>query len=62
MLQETQIKLNNLKQKQARLLNEMEMLSTVNDSMFTNLGKTTSEIHRIEKEIVRSTINIIDAN
>jgi hypothetical protein len=62
MSQENQIKLNNLNLKKNRLLSEIEMLSTVDSSMFTNLGRTVSEIHRIEKEIVRSTENIINEN
>lgn len=53
-------KLQSLKLKRARLLSEIEMLSEVSDTMFINLGKVTSEIHFLEKAIVRQTENTID--
>lgn len=49
-----------LKLKRAMLLNDIESLSTVDDSMYLQLGKVVAEISKKEKELVRATENHID--
>ncbi len=49
-----------LKLKRAMLLNDIESLSTVDDSMYLQLGKVVSEVSKKEKELNRQTENIIN--
>lgn len=58
--QQMESKLRSLKEKRARLLMEVAMLSEVSDTMFINLGKNTAEIHLLELQIVREAKNIIN--
>lgn len=46
-----------LKEKKARQFMEIEMLSEINDSVYTKFGKTVAEIMLKEKELVRQTEN-----
>lgn len=46
-----------LKLKRAMLLNDIESLSTVDDSMYLQLGKVVSEVSKKEKELNRETEN-----
>ena len=57
-----QEKLRILKLKKARLWSDIESLSEVSDSMFLSFGKTQAEIMKLEKEIVRQSINPLDEN
>ena len=50
-------KLRNLKLKKALLLSDIESLSEVDESMFTQLGKVTAEISKVEKQILRTITN-----
>jgi hypothetical protein len=50
-------KLRTLKLRKARLFANIEMLSEVNESTFTEFGKLEAEILKLEKEIVRETEN-----
>lgn len=52
-------KLRTLKLRKARLFANIEMLSEVNESTFTEFGKLEAEIMKLEKEIIRETENII---
>jgi hypothetical protein len=53
-------KIKTLKLKRAMLLNDIESLSTVDDSMYLQLGKVVSEVSKKEKELNRQTENIIN--
>jgi hypothetical protein len=57
-----QEKLRLLKLKKARLWSDIESLSEVNDSTYLAFGKTQAEIMKLEKEIVRDTVNSLDEN
>ena len=50
-------RIQELKVKKARQLMEIEMLSEINDSVYTKFGKTVSELMKLEKELVRETQN-----
>lgn len=52
-------KLRTLKLKKAMLFSNIEMLSEVNESTFTEFGKLEAEIMKLEKQLVRKTENII---
>jgi hypothetical protein len=58
-LQEQIIK---LKIKKSVQFSEIEMLSTVNDSVYARFGKTCAEITKLEKQLRRETINDLDEN
>lgn len=49
-----------LKLKKARIFGEIEMLSTVNDIVYTRLGKTVADIMRKEKELLRNAENHLE--
>ena len=51
-------KLRTLKLKKAMLFSNIESLSQVDDSLFTQFGKVEAEILKLEKAIVRKTENI----
>jgi len=51
-----------LKLKKANQFLEIEMLSSVNDSVYTRLGKTQAEIMKLEKELRRENQNDLDEN
>ena len=51
-----------LKIKKARIFLEIEMLSVVNDSVYTNFGKTVAEIMKLEKQQLREINNDLDEN
>lgn len=57
-----QTKLNSLRLKKARLFENIEMLSEVNESTFTEFGKLEAEIMKLDKQIVRKTQNTLDEN
>jgi len=50
-------KLRTLKLKKAHLFANIEMLSEVNESTFTEFGKLEAEIMKLEKQLVRKTEN-----
>jgi len=50
-------KLRTLKLKKAMLLANIESLSQIDDSLFTQFGKVEAEIMKLEKQIVRKTEN-----
>lgn len=52
--------LRTLKLKKAMLLNDIDSLSTVDDSVYSQLGKVVSEISKKEKELNRETENNLD--
>lgn len=52
-----QEEIRDLKLKQAHQFLEIEMLSTVNDSVYTRFGKTVAEIMLKEKQLRRETEN-----
>ena len=56
-MNELQNKLRTLKLKKAMLFSNIESLSEVDDSLFTQFGKVTAEVLKIEKEIVCKTEN-----
>lgn len=47
----------NLKHKKALQFSEIEMLSTVNDSVYVRFGKTVAELMKKEKELLRESEN-----
>ena len=49
-----------LKLKRAMLLNDIESMSQVDDSLYLQLGKVVSEVSKKEKELIRETENIIN--
>ncbi|MFW0737578.1 hypothetical protein [Flavobacterium sp. T12S277] len=51
-----------LKEKRARQFLEIQMLSSVNDTVYTRLGKTCAEIMFKEREILQETKNDFDEN
>lgn len=51
-----------LKEKKARQFLEIEMLSEINDSVYTKFGKTVAEIMLKEKELLRETQNPLNEN
>jgi len=55
-------KLRTLKLRKARLFENIEMLSEVNECTFTEFGKLEAEIMKLEKNIVRDTKNTLDEN
>ena len=57
---ELENKLRTLKLKKAMLLSNIESLSEVEESVFTQLGKIVAEISKLEKQIIRQTKNIIE--
>jgi diadenosine tetraphosphate (Ap4A) HIT family hydrolase len=59
-MNELQNKLRTLKLKKAMLLSNIEALSEVDESLFTQLGKVVAEIAKVEKEIFRKTENIFE--
>lgn len=59
-MSELQNKLRSLKLKKALLFSNIEMLSEVNESTFTEFGKVETEILKIEKQIVRKTENLLE--
>jgi len=61
-MNELESKLRTLKLKKARLFANIEMLSEVNESTFTEFGKLEAEIMKLEKQIVRKTQNALDEN
>lgn len=50
-------KIKTLKLKKAMLLNDIDSLSTVDDSVYSQLGKVVSEISKKEKELNRENEN-----
>jgi len=56
-MNELENKLRTLKLKKAMLFSNIEMLSEVNETAFTEFGKVEAEILKIEKQIVRKTEN-----
>lgn len=56
-MNELENKLRTLKLKKAMLFSNIEMLSEVNESTFTEFGKVEAEILKTEKQIVRKTEN-----
>lgn len=59
-MNELESKLRSLKLKKALLFSNIEMLSEVNESTFTEFGKVETEILKIEKQIVRKTENPLE--
>ena len=51
-----------LKLKKARLWSDIESLAEVSDSTYLAFGKIQAEIMKLEKEIVRETVNPIHEN
>ena len=56
-MNELENKLRNLKLKKVMLLSDIESLSEVDESVFTQLGKVVAEISKIKKQLVRATVN-----
>jgi len=56
------VKILSLKEKKARQFLEIEMLSSVNDSVYTRYGKTCAEIELKEKQLLRELNNDLDEN
>lgn len=50
-MKELEQKIKELKLKRAALLSQAEMLSTVSDLLYRNIGKVEVEIHFAEKEL-----------
>lgn len=50
-------KLRGLKLKKTMLFSNIESLSEIDDSLFTQFGKVEAEILKIEKAIIRKTEN-----
>lgn len=59
-MNELKNKLRNLKLKKAMLLSNIESLSEVDESLFTQLGKVVAEISKVDKQLLRATENIIE--
>lgn len=55
-------KLRTLKLKKALLLNNIESLFQVDDSLYLQFGKVEAEIIKTEKQILRDNKNIFDEN
>lgn len=55
-------KLRTLKLKKAMLFANIESLSEVDDTLFTQFGKVEAEILKVEKLILRNTQNTLDEN
>lgn len=58
-MNELENKLRTLRLKKAMLLSDIESLSEIEESVFTQLGKVVAEISKIKKEIIRKVQNII---
>lgn len=56
-MNELENKLRNLKLKKVMILSDIESLSEVDESVFTQLGKVVAEISKIKKQLVRATVN-----
>lgn len=61
-MNDLEAKLRTLKIRKARLFFNIEMLTEVNESTFTEFGKLEAEIMKLEKQIVRKTQNTLDEN
>lgn len=59
-MNELENKLQTLKLKKAMLLSNIEALSEVDESVYTQLGKVVAEISKVIKEILRKTKNICE--
>ena len=59
-MNELKNKLRTLKLKKAMLLSNIESLSEVDESLFTQLGKVVAEISKVDKQLLRATENPID--
>lgn len=46
-------KLQQLKEKKARLLMQLEMLTSVSDSFYLQLGTVVAQIHFLEKKLLQ---------
>lgn len=57
MVDVMEAKLRTLKHKKALLFSNIEMLSEVNESTFSEFGKVEAEIMKLEKQIVRNVEN-----
>ena len=55
-------KIQELKEKKARLFFNIESLAVVNDAAYLQFGKTVAELMKLEKELVRETKNTFDEN
>lgn len=58
-MNELKNKLRTLQLKKAMLLDSIESLSEVDETVFIQLGKVVAEISKIEKQIIRATENLI---
>lgn len=58
-MNELENKLRTLKLKKAMLLTNIESLSEVDESLFTQLGKVVAEISKLDKQLLRTTKNNI---
>ena len=56
-MNELENKLRSLKLKKALLFSNIESLSEVDETVFTQLGKVVAEISRIKKELIRNVEN-----
>ena len=56
-MNELENKIRTLKLKKAMLFANIESLSEIDDSLFTQFGKVEAEILKLEKAIVRKTEN-----
>lgn len=57
-----QEKLNALNLKRAKLISQLEMLSTPSTDFYSQLGKCEAEIHLLKKQIIRESKNPLDEN
>jgi len=56
-MNELENKLRTLKLKKAMLLSNIESLSKVDESLFTQLGKAVAEISKLKKQLLRTVEN-----
>lgn len=57
-----QQQLQKLKTKKALLIDQMSMLSSIDDHFYLQLGKLEAQIINLEKQMVRETKNPLDEN
>jgi len=59
-MNELENKLRGLKLKKAMIITNIESLSEVDETLFTQLGKVVAEISQIEKQLLRKVENIFE--
>ena len=59
-MSDIQNKLHGLKLRKAMIISNIESLSEVDETLFTQLGKVVAEISKIEKQLISEVENIFE--